>query len=140
MKLGFHEMRKIFLTSWKTSEELCLMQITVKANKAVEVELHAPLTSVLEWRHSLTSRPLYPLRKSSFYRLNMRLDGPQKKSGDLAAENCRLPVRNRTMVPRSCGYPTSALLQKYTFLHNHKIKHIRSRALLLLFLSNTSKV
>jgi len=63
--------------------------------------------------------------------------GPRGSLEDLATEICLLLVRIRT---RSCSYPTPALLQKYAFLYNHKIKQIRSLARLLLLPSNTLKV
>lgn len=77
------EMREIFfyqLKNFRRTMPYEVTQITVKVHKGVKVQLHAALASALEGRRSLMPRPLYPLRKSPFYRLNMRLDGPKRKS------------------------------------------------------------
>jgi hypothetical protein len=49
---------------------------------------------------SFTPRPLYPRRKSLRYPLDMRLGGPQSRSGRRAEEKILDPTGTRTPTPR----------------------------------------
>jgi hypothetical protein len=53
------------------------------------------------WVISFTPRPLYPRRKSPWYPLDRRLDGPQSRSGWHGQENILDPTGTRTATPLS---------------------------------------